>query len=442
MIDILLVSLPIQTLLTKQILEGYDFSPSMGLIYLNTYLELNGFRADIIDLIYDNLTKEQFLNKVDELSPLVIGISSYTENIELAVKVAKSIKNRFPNIYTVIGGPHISLCQKEFIDNKEFDFAIINEGESTIVELLEAIKTNQQIIRYNDIDGLMYRIDNEIFHNPNRQYIKALDLIPIPKRDYFGLERFKNNKLLLINSSRGCPNKCIYCSANVLSGNKYRVRNIDNVFLEIIMLQKLIDPIQYTITDDSFTIIRSRVNRFLDLIDEYKATFRWECESIVKHMDEELLDRLKDSNVISIQYGMESGNQEVLNKIRKGINLEYAEKIIKATQERGITPLLSFIFGHFCETKETAQDTLDFMRKAVTQYDASVAASYNTPFPGTYQYEHMDELNMYLLTDDFKMFTLKTPVVYNDNFSADDQRNFMYEVANLRKERKCYKYNQ
>ena len=429
--DVLLVNLPIQTHISQKLVGNYDFSPSIGLMYMQSFLTFNGFSCEIRDFAYDNISKNEFLQLISLYQPKVIGISAYTENISLAIKFSRIIKQYSPNILIVWGGVHVSLDLDEFISTESADFAIVNEGESSIVELMTAINSNETLLKYDDIEGLAFKRNGEFVKNQSRAYINDLDLLPLPSRDYFGLNRFSENKAIFVSTSRGCPNNCIYCSAQALSGKMYRVRNIDNVFLEILMLQNEIGKISINIVDDSFTIMRKRVERFLELIEEHHSDFRWICESIVKHMTEDLLVRMKNDNLLAIQYGMESGNQETLNKINKGIDLDYAMKIIDATHRLGIIPILSFIFGHYCETAESARDTINFMKKAVSEYDAQVVASFNTPFPGTYQYIHKDELGMTFISDDYRLYTLRNPIVETQNFSIDDQINWFYEVANI-----------
>lgn len=428
MIDCLLINLPIETYKNKVMVGNFDFCPSMGLLSLHAILKMNGFSSKVQDLINDPIKKTEFLEMVGELRPKMLGISVYSENIQMAIRTARSVKEAFPDIKIAFGGAHVSLDLTEFSQCPYVDFAMIREGEGEIVELMSAICSEEKLIRYDDIEGLAFKRNGEMIVNATRNFITALDLIPVVPRDYYPYERYRQNKSILISTSRGCPNRCIYCSAQALSGKKYRVRDIENVYLEIMQIENEIGRIPINIVDDSFTVLRARVETFLELIDKYNGSFFWECESILRHMSEELLEKMAKSHVLAIQYGIESANQAVLDGIRKGMKIEDAERIIKKTHDLGIIPITSFIFGHFCETQETARDTINFMKHVVTDYDAQAVASYNTPFPGTYQYEHSEELGMHIVTDDYRKYNLLTPLVYTDNFSIEDQVNWMYEV--------------
>lgn len=427
-LDCILVSLPICTNKVKKMVDHYDFSPSIGLMSLYSILKLNGYSVEIIDLIYEPMKKSAFLQKVVNCHPKMLGISAYTENIAMAVRLAEAIKAVEPDVKVALGGAHVSLDLTEFKNCEAVDFAMMREGEGSIVELMAAISTNEKMIRYEDIEGIAFRRNGEIIVNEIRPFITALDLIPLPCRDYFGMERFRNNKAMFLSTSRGCPNRCIYCSASALSGKRYRVRDIRNVYLEIVMLQSEVGTIPINIVDDSFTVLTKRVETFLDLREQYNGTFYWVCESIVRHMSEELLTRMSRNGLIAIQYGIESANQEVLNKILKGIDVNHAEKIIKKTHELGVIPTTSFMFGHFCETHESAQDTIAFIKKISKKYDAQAVVSYNTPFPGTYQYEHAEELGMKIHEKDYRQYTLLAPIVSTANFKREDQVNWFYQT--------------
>lgn len=431
MSDVVLLNLPIQRFFQKDTAIHNDFNPSLGLIYLATCLELNGRSASIIDLTYEKLSKEDFLLRIHYENPILIGISTYTENIEMSIAFSKILKTKFPDTKIVLGGPHVSLSQKEFYEGTEADFILLNEGEGSIVELVEAIFTNQELIAYSEIDGLIYKDKNEIIKNKERKYINDLDLLPIPKREFFSLLNYEGNMGINFSTSRGCPSKCIYCSATALSGAKYRVRDIHNVFLEMVMIENIVGPKNFFIVDDSFTIIKDRVETFTQLIKQYDGKFTWSCESLVNHMTDELLDKLASSNCNAVQYGIESGNQEVLKKINKKVDISYAKKIIKSTVEKGILPCVSFIIGHYCDTEETVKDTIDLIKELKSMYDIEIAAGFNTPFPGTIQYEKRDELGIELHTTNFKSYNLLTPIINTNAFNVEDQMNWMYEIKDI-----------
>lgn len=431
MIDVLFVNLPIQWYYQKDTAVFNDFNPSLGLLCLATALEANGRNAHICDLTHEKIGKTEFIKLIKEKEPKIVAISAYTENIDMALHFAAVIKKEFPKINIAIGGPHASLSQEFFYESTNVDFLLIGEGEATILELVEALDSEEKVLKYADIPGLWYWKDGNVHENEKRDFIIDLDLYPIPKREYFSLDNYAKNANINIYTSRGCPNRCIYCSASALSGSKYRVRSIDNVFLEMILVTKLIGEKNFFIVDDSFTVLKNRVYRFIELIKQYNPKFYWNCESIANVMNEELLKLMSEARCTAIQYGIESGNKEVQKKIKKNVNLEHAEEIIYKTAEYGMMPCASFIIGHYCDTEETVRDTLNMMKRLKNNTDVEIAAGFNTPFPGTYQYENRDELGIRMKVTNYKSFDLLTPIIETDNFTVDDQRNWLYEVRNI-----------
>lgn len=434
MTDIILVQLPIQKYIQKGFKFQNEFNPALGILSLATVLQFNGYEVQIIDLFNEPISKEDFLKRMEIEKPKVVGISVYTENIAMAIAFAKLIKSKFPEIKILLGGPHVSLVDTEFKLHNCIDFIIINEGEGSIIELTEAILTNEAVIKYSDIIGIKYRKNGIVYENKSRDFIRDLDLIPIPKREFFDIIKYKNNAFINVYSSRGCPSKCIYCAAGALSGNNYRVRNIENVFLEMIMIENIIGPKCLSIIDDSFTILKNRIQHFIELIKIYKPKFSWNCESRINNMNKDLLKQMAECNCIAIQYGIESGSQEVINKIKKNINLELALELIDETIKNGIMVAVGFILGHYCDTNETMMQTINLIKDLKSRYGGQIeiAISYNTPFPGTYQYIHREELGIKLVSMDYIRYSMLEPVVYTDQFSVDDQRNWMYEARDIR----------
>lgn len=428
MSKVILLNLPIQSYLQRNFSSDFVYNPSLGLIYIGTWLEMHGYEPIVIDLSFDRMAIEQLMKIIAESTPVFIGMSVYTENIEMAIQLAKTIKGKFNNINIVFGGSHPTLVPNDAISSKYVDFVVRKEGEPILLELAEAISSNEDNLKYDDITGLLFKRDGHIIDNGLRPPIKDLDMLPIPKRELVNIDKYE--RIVNISTSRGCPGNCIYCAATALSGATYRVRSIENVFLEIVLIKSIMGSKLHKIyiVDDTFTAMPERVKEFASMIKEYNLNVYWHCESRVDIMSEELLDLMADSGCIAIQYGLESGSQQVLDKIRKGIDLEHAKKIINYTFKKRITICLSFMLGHFCDTKETMEETGDFVKEMFNKYKAEIVVSFNTPFPGTWQHTNMDKLGMRLITDKYKRFNLNTAIVETDNFTVYDQRTLYYET--------------
>lgn len=399
------------------------FLPPLGIMSIATVLETNGYNVKVIDYSLEFMNSGRLIELIKELNPLYIGISTYTENIDENLELCKYIKKNFKDMPILIGGPHATV-DYEYCERKKFiDFIVVGEGESTNLQVTEAIRTNERLIKFEDIDGLVYysKKEKKYIKNDCNQYIKNLDLLPIVKRQY--ISKSLNGELVTIFSSRGCPGKCIYCAASSLAGSKYRIRDIESVFLETLMLLKLVNynaEIYYC--DDTFTSVLKRVEYFLELIDKSGITIRWRCESRVDALNKNkfIVNEMAKRGCQRLQYGIESGNQQVLDCIFKNLDLSVVEDLIEHTISCGIRVAASFIFGHYCDTEETMLDTLLLMVNLKEKHKNKIEIfySYNTPFPGTYQYEHRKELGIRLLINKYSELTMLDPVMETDNFNV------------------------
>lgn len=424
---VVLLHLPIMNYLEKDFVnEESGYNPSLGIMALGTYLELNGYEPIVIDMCYERMKVKELVKHIKIIDPLFVGISVYTENFNQAVKLAHCIKLENKNIKILFGGPHPTLQPMECIEKDPVDFVAMKEGESILLELAEAIRTEEKILKYEDIKGLVFKRNGIPFKNKYKNYISDLDLLPIIKRELVNIKRYGG--YVNISTSRGCPGRCIYCSATALSGASYRVRSEYSIYLEMLLIKTIWGEKVYKIyiVDDTFTAIPKRLNNFMDLIEKYQFKINWQCESRVDVMNETLLVRMHETGCIAIQYGIESGCQEVLDKLQKGIDLEKAKEIINLTYKNKIIPCLSFMLGHYCDTKETMWQTAYLVKELFEKYKAEIAVSYNTPFPGTLQYIKCKELGMKLLTQSYEKYTLLDPIVETENFTADDQREIFY----------------
>ncbi|HOV26302.1 MAG TPA: radical SAM protein [Pseudobacteroides sp.] len=432
--NILLINLSVKQQVEKFVENEVGYNPAIGLLSIATYMEMNGYRANVLDLIYEKINIDGLINKIAETSPILIGISAYTENYKNVLETAKQIKCLYGDVKIAVGGAHATLVPNDLIKSRYIDFVVLKEGEPTFLELAEAVSTDEEAIRYEDIDGLVFKRGKEINKNKYRKPIKDLDLLPIIKRELVDINRY--NGTVNISTSRGCPANCVYCAATALSGATYRTRDVRNVFMEIVLIKHLTgDKTKYVyFVDDTFTGIKDRIHTFIRLMNEYKPDVKWSCESRIDIMTEELFKEMVESGCYSVQFGIESGNQEVLNKIRKNIDLKDAKRKIKYASQFDIEICLSFMLGHYCDTKETMLDTYKFIEEVCSQNsNIKIGVGFNTPFPGTWQFSHKDELGYDILEKDYSNYTLLQPVIETENFSRDDQLDVFMKIRQYQK---------
>jgi anaerobic magnesium-protoporphyrin IX monomethyl ester cyclase len=345
----------------------------LGIAQLAAVLEKNNQKVDVLDLgLYDiDEWKSHLSKKLDEVKPDIIGISSLTTLYKNACDVARFVKEKSPNIKILFGGVHSTVQPDKILKEDFVDYVIRGEGEYSLLEL----------VRGDDLDkikGLSYKKEGKIFQNPNRELIQDLDSLPFPARHLFDLKKYSWYPELSLISSRGCPFPCYYCFSGTF-GKKFRFRSAENIVQEIEQIIKNYGVKRFYFYDDLFTLNKERVIDFCNLIIKKNINIKWRCCSRIDTIDKERLDYMKKAGCEKIHYGIESGDPELIKKI-KGITLQQAKNAIKLTRKAGIESRCYFMIGHPWDTKKTIKNTISFSKKI----DADlVQFAITTPFPST-----------------------------------------------------------
>lgn len=406
----------------KEIIRDGVSAPHLGILYIASILKLHDYEVEVIDLLVENLSKKQFIDIVKECKPDLVGISSFTEDFNTTLEIAKAVKTINNRIKIVLGGPHATFESKNILLNSEVDYIIRFEGEFPLLLLLEHL--NNPAFSIKNVKNLAYKEEGEIIVNEDYGFIKSLDALPFPSYDLIDFSKYLLPFTLI--TSRGCPGNCVYCSSRTMSGNTFRFRSAENIICEIIYMKNKTNWPKFVIFDDSFTVNKKRVKRFCEIYRQLDLSLPWRCESRADVLSTELIDILYNSGCSIIHIGIESGNQNVINSIRKKIDLSKAIEAAIYAKRKGMEVVCSFIIGHHCDTKDTIIETLELMKKFKSEgIIVSVAA--NTPFPGTFLYEHREELGIKLHARDWKDYKFSIVNVSNNNLTVDELRSYLFE---------------
>lgn len=427
---LLLINLPSYLSMKSFIEDNYNYNPSLGLMAICQYIEMFGFSSYVMDYNYEDLNLYKLYRFIDENNISVIGVTVYTENLNLAKKFMHAVKSYKPEIIIFAGGPHATLRGNDLIKSRYVDYIVTKDGEGTILELLAHLEYGESNLQAKQIKGISYKKDGNIETNEEAKVVQDLNLLPIINRECVDIQKYCG--MISMYTSKGCPGRCIYCSSAFISGGKYRVRSIENVFLECQLIKNQLKDKEFAVyfVDDTFTANTNRVKKFCELINKYNFKFYWSCESRVDVMTEELIDLLVKNHCTSIQFGVESGNQEVLDSLNKRFQLTHLEKIITYAAKYPVSIFTSFMLGHYKDTKETMEETIGFARH-LQELNANVdyGISINTPFPGTWQYDNAEEIGLIITDKDFSHYNLVTPVIRTAAFNEQDLFN-LYRRAN------------
>lgn len=364
--------------------DAATISPPLGLAYLAAVLEKEKIPVKIIDTPILGYSQKEIIKEAKKIEPTIIGFGGVTQEFPANLKTASNLKKHLQDCLIFIGGSHVSATPKQTIRHKCFDIAILGEAEKTIVDL---IKTLAQGKNLKKVKGIAFRKGRKIIITPPRPFIKNLDTIPFPSHHLLPpLRKYsptpgshKNFPMGTIITSRGCPFQCTFCSRSVF-GNQVRFRSPKNVVDEIEVLVKDYGAREMRFWDDTLNFKPERLIEICKEILKRKLKFTWSCLCRVNFVTLRMLRWMKKAGCWQISYGLESGNQEILNRVKKGITLPMVRQAVAKTKKAGIEIKGFFMIGLPGETEETIQQTIDFAK----ELDIDIAAfSITIPFPGT-----------------------------------------------------------
>jgi len=365
-------------------------APPLGLAYIAAYLREKNkdINISILDAEALSLGLEDVKKHIIKIKPDVVGITSTTPCFYYSLKIAELTKKVSKNIKVVIGGAHPSALPRKTIEDTNIDYVIKGEGEITFFELIRAL---EGLMNFKDIFGLLYKENGEIKENSFRPLIEDIDQLPYPARDLlpnylYGpppTKRVSIYKPTSITSGRGCPFQCSFCCAKVIWTRRYRGRDPKKFVDEIECCVNKYNMREFSFTDELFTADYNRAIAVCDEIIKRKLKIAWVCSSRAGLVTLELLEKMKKAGCREISFGIESGDQEILDSIHKNIVLDDVRKSIKLVKKARIKTHGSFIIGNIGETEKTVKKTVEFAKELNLDIAAFFVAS---PYPGTELY--------------------------------------------------------
>jgi radical SAM superfamily enzyme YgiQ (UPF0313 family) len=388
--DILLINVPIT------MAERYGSfasvgsqTPPLGLCYIASSVQSKGYRAVILDAPALNLNIEQTIAEIKNCTPSVIGLTASTVSIINAHELASTIKKSRINAPVVVGGAHVSsLPEQTLAEFPSFDIGVVNEGEYTTIDIIDAVKNNTPL---HDIPGIVYRAGNDIIRSPFRPHIQNLDDLPYPAWDLLPpLNTFykpsphsclKQPSSSLV-TSRGCNGTCTFC-ARPFMGERYRGHSAEYTLEMIDILVKNYGIKDIMFYDDNFLLDRKRVLRICEGLLRKPYRISWSCLARTEAFPDDFLKLIKSSGCWQIAFGIESGDQQILDNIKKRTTIQKIKDVVRKTNAAGIHSRGYFMIGCPGETPETIQKTTRFIKECGVK---DFHVTYCTPMPGAELY--------------------------------------------------------
>jgi anaerobic magnesium-protoporphyrin IX monomethyl ester cyclase len=405
--------------------------PHLGLLMLGAVLRKEGHRVRILDASAQGLGYEETLQEAKRFRPEIISLTAVTPSIIKTVKLALMMKKAYATVPIVIGGPHFTAVPEQtLLDYPVFDYGIIGEGENTLVDLVEHLAADS---RPSEVQGVAFRENGKVTFTPNRPPIQRLDTLPFPAWDLLdkfpshyhpALFKYKRLPSTHIISSRGCPNRCIFCDTSVFS-RQIRYHSPGYILDMIGYLVKHFGIREVIFEDDQFLLKKKRVEMICEGLLKADWGISWCCSAKVNSVnDPELLKLMKRSGCWQISYGIESADQKILDFARKGITIDQVEKAILLTHKAGIMSKGYFILGLPYETEKTMKQTIRFANR-IPLKDISVFIL--TPFPGSEMFNIADQYG--IIEKDYEKMNLLDVVYIPKGLSREKllyyQRRFM-----------------
>lgn len=406
--------------------SGVMYYP-IWLAYATGVLEQDGFEVDLVDAPAEGLTLEDVLGMADEFKPGLVVIDTSTPSIQNDLRVAESIHARMPQTTILMVGPHVTAKPEETLRSNPAVRAVARgEYDYTVRDVARALEGGSD---FSDVLGLSYRTDDgEIVHNPNRPLIRDLDELPFVSEVYKRHLKVENYFYSItqypevaIITGRGCPYHCTYCVwPQTITGHGYRKRSVENVAAEFEYVARELPQVkEIFIEDDTLTVDQRRSQALAQELIRRGNRLPFTANSRAD-ISYETLRSLHEAGLRLVCVGFESGDQQVLDNIKKKITVEQFFQFREDARKAKVLVHGCFMAGNPGETKESLRKTLDLAKRLnpdTAQFFPIMI------YPGTEAYEWASS-NHYMLTDDYDQWLtedgLHRTIVSQPGLSAEE----------------------
>lgn len=405
----------------------------ISLTTMAALLEREGFETTVLDAIVEDVDFPKLGEILKTENPDVLVINTATPSITSDLSVPSLAKKLNSKIATLAFGIHVSALPKEsLILASELDFVIRGEPEITLLEVTKALKAGKTA---NGSAGLSRREGKKIIHEEDRPLLEDLDFLPFPAWEKIDITKyrlpFSQKPFLLVDTGRGCPYDCKFCSAATFYGKKARFPSPKRVVDELEYVLKRFNVSDFLFWSESFTLNKQNSLEICQEILRRKLPINWVCNSRVDTVDLEQLKLLKKAGCWMIGFGVESGDNQVLSLMGKKVRVEQIEKAVLMAKKAGLEVTGHIILGFPGETKETIQKTIEL----ACDLDLDFAQFYcAVPFPGSWLYSEAQK-NGYLKTSDWSQFEQNFSIMDLPGLSSsqvEDLRSLAYRRFYLR----------
>ena len=360
----------------------------LGVGYIASILEREGYKVDLLPLTRRRTTFKEIIDKIDQFKPEIIGHTVLSCTFLKSKTLISNLKKRYPQIIFMVGGPHPTALPEHSLKNLEVEFGAIGQGEITALELVQELARGGK--NFSKIRGLVYKENNQIIINKEREFLKDLDSLPFPAWHLMPPKSFPPNPPQLfykryptaqIITSRGCKYKCRFCASPRTMGTETYTRSAENVVDEMEWLVKDFQVKEFQIFDQNLTYYPEHVYGICKEIIKRELDITWKtCNGVrIDKIDPELFQIMKESGGYLLNFGMETTSQRVLDRLEKELDTSLFYQRLEEAKKLGMETMGFFTLGLPGEKRKTVEDTINFAKSSPLDF---VHFSTFIPLPG------------------------------------------------------------
>ena len=383
--------------------------PPISLCTIGAVLRQAGYEVKIDDCPSQGIDSDGMKKVLADYQPDLMVMNSSTPSINFDVTIPALAKSVLPDLKIAAFGIHVGVLPDEvFASSPELDFIARGEPEYTVLSIASYLEKGGA---GDDTNGISARINGKIEHFDSRPFYPNLDDLPFPAWDLIDLNNytlpFSGRRFTMVMSSRGCPYDCTFCVAQSYYGKKVRKRSAERICDEVEWTQAQFDIHDFFFWSESFTIAKKNIHGLCDEIFKRGLKIKWVCNSRVDNVDKELLTKMKKAGCWMISYGIESADQGILDRAKKGVTIAQVREAVKITREAGFQIAGHFVLGLPGETEATLNKTSTFSRELDLDYAQYYCAA---PWPGSRFYEEAKKEG-WLNTENWDLFEQSNCVI-------------------------------
>ena len=395
--------------------------PPITLATMAAVLERSGHRVRAMDAAAVRYPRTRLLADIRNEPPEAVIWSTGTPSIVEDLALADEIREVAPSVKTAVFGTHVTALDRECLQtNDGLDAIFRNEPEVTALAWVEALAKGRSL---DEVQGLSYRDASGVLRRTgDREFLGELDQLPDPAWHLFDLDVYrlplKGDRFLMVTPHRGCPYPCSYCTAQTFYGAKLRRRSPERVASEIKTNLERHGVGEFFFWSDTFTLDKRYV---LELSGELRPLkVSWASNSRVDTFDEEMALAMRSAGCWMISFGIESGDQSVLDAAGKGARVEQAEAAVRVARSAGLKTAGHFVLGLPGETRSSLEATLALAERLPLDFEQFYCA---VPFPGSRLYETAKQQG-WLITKSFDQYRQETSVLELPGLSAQEVMDY------------------